>query len=135
MKNIVILISLWALFLLVGKTVNSQSFEEKGVEYVQSVPTEGYVWQADVLLPIDARGDMILSDTQSLARQLNIRTERMLRLSLAQSKWYSKVLMRKVILYKDELIHRVSHQFTSIRRLSWKVVSEYYVFGIRHILI
>lgn len=137
MKNIVILISLLALFLLGEEVVKGQSFEKDSVEYVESGSTEGYVWQADVLLPITNRtsGDMIFSDPQSLARQLSVRTERMLRLSLAQSKWYSKVLMRKVIQCKDKLTRHISHQFTSIRPLSWESVSEYYVFGIRHILI
>ena len=137
MKNIVILISFLVLFLLGGEAVKGQSFEKDSVEYVQSGSAEGCVWQADVLLPITDRlsGDMFFSDVQSLARQLNVRAERMLRLSLAQSKWYSKVLMRKVIQCKDKLTQHISHQFTSIRPLSWETVSEYYVFGIRHILI
>ncbi len=137
MKNIVILISFLLLFLLGGEAVKGQSFEKDSVEYVQPGSTEGCVWQADVLLPIPdcPSGDMILSDVQSLARQLSVRTERMLRLSLAQSKWYSKMLMRKVIRCKDKLTQHISHQFTSIRPLSWETVSEYYVFGIRHILI
>ncbi len=137
MKNIVILISFLVLFLLGGEAVKGQSFEKDSVEYVQSGSAEGCVWQADVLLPITNRpsGDMFFSDVQSLARQLSVRTERMLRLSLAQSKWYSKMLMRKVIQCKDKLTQHISHQFTSIRSLSWETVSEYYVFGIRHILI
>lgn len=80
MKNIVILISFLVLFLLGGEAVKGQSFVKDSMEYVQPGSTEGCVWQADVLLPITdcPSVNMILSDVQSLARQLSVRTERML---------------------------------------------------------
>lgn len=137
MKNIIILVSFLTLFLLGGEAVKGQSFVGEGVEYALPLSLEECDGSENVFQAASERfyGTMILCDTQSMARQLNVRNERMLRLGVAQSKWASKVLMRKITLCKNKLTHHVFHQFTSIRHLSWEVVAEYYVYGIRHILI
>lgn len=137
MKNIIILIAFLTLFLLGGEAVKGQSFEREGVEYVLPLSLEECDGSENVFQAASERfhSSMILCDAQSMARQLKVRSERMIRLSVIQSKWASKALMRNAVLCKDELTHHVSQQFTSIRRQFWTVMSEYYVFGIRHILI
>lgn len=137
MKNIIILLSFLSLFLLAGETVMEASLQEESTEYVVPYLVEDEVSLVDAFtsMPNRYHGDMIFSDVQSMARQLNVRCGRMFRLNLAQLKWASKALMRKVTLCKDGLTQQIFHQFTSIPRLSWEAMSDYYVFGIRHILI
>ena len=137
MKNIIILLSFLSLFLLAGETVMETTLQKESTEYVLPCLVEDEVSLVDAFTSIPNRFhvDMILSDVQSMARQLNVRSGRMFRLNLAQFKWTSKALMRKVTLCKDGLTQQFFHQFTSIPRLSWDVMSDYYVFGIRHILI
>lgn len=136
-KNIVILISFFSLFLLGGGTVKESFLQEEGMKYVLPCLAEKDVFGESELSNKTGRfnGDMLFSDVQSMARQLNVRAERMIRFSVAQSKWYSKALMRKISLCKDGLTHQIFHWFTSIRRLSWDMAVDYYVFELRHILI
>lgn len=138
MKHIAALISFILLFLLSGEVTLGQPSATEGGDVVPVSCTEGYTFTAEEsLLPVSERlhGDMILTDYQTIARQISVRTERMIRLGVVQSKLWAKALMRGVALCDDEFTHHTSRRFTSIRRKSWSVASDYYVFGMRHILI
>lgn len=137
MKNVIILLSFLSLFLFCGETAARQPLQKECTEYSLLYQGEESIFceKEFTAMPNRFNSDMAFSEIQTIARQLSVRSERMLRLNLLQSKCASKDLMRKVSLCKDGLTQQISQRYTSFRRLSWNVVSEYYVFGLRHILI
>ena len=134
MKNILLLLFLFSMFLLGAKSSND-TLPEEGVG-VESV------LQADI--PVDQILPVVTEwpheseacvDAESLARQFRIcdRSQRIVPvkyLSLGKNSAYQSA--RKCL---ERLFHSINQTYTSLPFQSWSVSSDHYVFGMRRILI
>ncbi|MBR5205118.1 MAG: hypothetical protein IKW32_07935 [Bacteroidaceae bacterium] len=134
MKNILLLLFLFSMFLLGAKSSND-TLPEEGVG-VESV------LQADI--PVDQILPVVTEwpheseacvDAESLARQFRIcdRSQRIVPvkyLSLGKNSAYQSA--RKCL---ERLFHSINQTYTSLPFQSWSVSSDHYIFGMRRILI
>ena len=134
MKNILLLLFLFSMFLLGAKSSND-TLPEEGVG-VESV------LQADI--PVDQILPVVTEwpheseacvDAESLARQFRIcdRSQRIVPvkyLSLGKKTAHQGALKRL-----ERLFHSITQTYTSLPFQSWSVASDHYVFGMRRILI
>ena len=134
MKNILLLIFLFSMFLL-GATNSNDALSEEGIG-VESV------------LQADERGGSILPvliewpeeseayvNAENMALQLRVcgRGQRQLsvhQLSFLKTSAYGVAKKRL-----ESLLHSSKRTYTSLPCLSWPVASDHYVFGMRRILI
>lgn len=79
-------------------------------------------------------GDMVLRDAQSFARQVYGSSCRVSRTTTPYYISCHKSLMRLMAL-RMELLSQGASQFTTMPCLGWAIPSEYYVYGMRRILI
>ena len=134
MKNILLLLFLFSMFLLGAKSSND-TLPEEGVG-VESV------LQADI--PVDQILPVVTEwpheseacvDAESLARQFRVcdRGQRIVPvkyLSLGKKTAHQGALKRL-----ERLFHSINQTYTSLPFQSWSVASDHYVFGMRRILI
>ena len=134
MKNILLLLFLFTMFLLGAKSSND-TLPEEGVG-VESV------LQADI--PIDQVLPEVIEwpyeseacvDAESLARQFRIceRSQRIVPvkyLSLGRNSAHQCARKRL-----ERLFHSINQAYTSLPFQSWLVASDHYIFGMRRILI
>ena len=134
MKNILLLLFLFSMFLLGAKSSND-TLPEEGVG-VESV------LQADI--PVDQILPVVTEwpheseacvDAESLARQFRLceRSQRVISLqylSLGKNSAYQSA--RKCL---ERLFHSINQTYTSLPFQSWSVSSDHYIFGMRRILI
>ena len=125
MKNILLFLSLFLVFLLGAKDVNGTLPIEEGagVECVLSSATE---------LPNEG---VAYVDTESLARQYRVcgRTQRTF--SVQQMFWAKSSAYRTAMKRLETLCHSNHSIYTSLPCQSWDVPTDHYVFGMRRILI
>lgn len=138
MKNIFGLISLFLLFLLGGKTMNTTSLSVERGESVCVIPQEEEASMERIAVSTSLLSDSPTAfvDTESLARQFRVigRNQRQLsQTSSVLSKWMVNYRMAKSRL--DALLQSSNHVYTSLPLPSWAVSSDHYVFGMRRILI
>lgn len=79
-------------------------------------------------------GDMVFMDAQSLARQVYGSSCRVSRTTTPYNISYHKSLMRLMAL-RMELLSQEASQFSTMPCFGWAIPAEYYVFGMRRILI
>ena len=134
MKNILLFLSMFLMFLLGAKGIDDTSYErEEGVEYVlQGKIPEGYILPSVAELPDEGEAYV---DTESLARQYRVcgrgqRSFSVQQMLLGKSSAYRAAKKRL-----DVLFHTINHVYTSLPYQSWTISSDHYVFGMRHILI
>jgi hypothetical protein len=135
MKNFLLLLSLFMMLLLGARDVNSSLPIEEGVgveSVLQSEAPVGYILPVVAELP-DA-GEAYV-DVESMASQYRVigrgqRSFSVQQMFMAKSSAYRAAKKRLEML--SQTINRV---YTSLPYQSWAVPSDYYVFGMRHILI
>lgn len=79
-------------------------------------------------------GDMVFMDTQSFARQVYGSSCRVSRTTTPYYISYHKSLMRLMAL-RMELLSQGASQFSTMPCFGWAIPADYYVFGMRRILI
>lgn len=79
-------------------------------------------------------GDMVFMDTQSFARQVYGSSCRVSRTTTPYYIPYHKSLMRLMAL-RMELLNHGASQFSTMPCFGWAISADYYVFGMRRILI
>ena len=135
MKNILLFLSLFLMFLLGAKGIDDTSCEreEIGVESVlQGKMPEGYILPSVAELPDEGEAYV---DTESLARQYRV-CGRGQRTSSVQQMFFGKEsTYRAAKKHLDILFHTINHVYTSLPCQSWAISSDHYIFGMRHILI
>ena len=134
MKNILLLLFLFSLFLLGAKNTND-TFLEKGVG-VESVLQPDI--PVDQVLPVVTEWpheSKACVDAESLARQFRI-CERGQRAFLVHHSYLVKTSTYRAAKKRLEILfHIINQVYTSLPYQSWAVSSDHYVFGMRHILI
>lgn len=139
MKYILLILSLFTLALL-GVKASAYDFVPKEEKVSQSYissksdSVDNYnkvvsAFENDRLL-----GDMVLIDAQSLARQVYGTSNRSVRTTTLQYISYQRSLVRLMTL-RMELLNQCISLFNSVPCFSWTIPSDYYVFGMRRILI
>ena len=134
MKNILLLLFLFSMFLLGAKSSNDTLLEEGvGVESVlQADIPVGQILPVVTEWPHESEACV---DAESLARQFRIcdRSQRIVPvkyLSLGKNSAYQSA--RKCL---ERLFHSINQTYTSLPFQSWPVASDHYIFGMRRILI
>ena len=134
MKNILLLLFLFSMFLLGAKSSND-TLPEEGVGVESLLQADIPV---DQILPVVAEWpheSEACVDAESLARQFRIceRGQRMVPvkyLSVGKNSAYQSA--RKCL---ERLFHSINQTYTSLPFQSWSVSSDHYIFGMRRILI
>ena len=135
MKNFLILLSLFMMFLLGARDIDNTFPVEEGVGVESVLPAEasvGYILPMMTELPEKSEAYV---DVESLALQYRIcgrgqRSFSVQQMFMGKSSAYRAAKKRLEML--SQTINRV---YTSLPYQSWAVPSDYYVFGMRHILI
>ena len=134
MKNILLLLFLFSMFLLGAKSSNDTLPKEgAGVEFVLQADIP-----VDQVLPILTEWpheSEACVDAESLARQFRIceRGQRIVPVKyLSLGKKTAHQCARKCL---ERLFHSITQTYTSLPFQSWSVASDHYVFGMRRILI
>ena len=139
MKNVAYLILIVCMFLIGSKTMSEMSFfiEEEGEvcvcqsdETVQESSSES-CFLSIIKSPLEHSA---LTETQVLARQLTM-SGRVFRQNLSQTTLFSKTVQRVAMMRMKALAQSAIHLHSTYPCRRWKVSSEHYVFGMRHILI
>ena len=134
MKNILLLLFLFSMFLLGAKSSNDTLPKEgAGVEFVLQADIP-----VDQVLPILTEWpheSEACVDAESLARQFRI-CERGQRAFSVQHSYFAKTSAHRAAKRRlDILFHTINQFYTSLPYQSWAVSSDHYIFGMRHILI
>ena len=134
MKNILLLLFLFSMFLL-GAMSSNDTLPEEGVGVE-------FVLQADI--PVDQVLPILTEwpheseacvDADSLARQFRIceRGQRIVPVKyLSVGRNSAHQCARRCL---EQLFHSIKQTYTSLPFQSWPVASDYYIFGMRRILI
>lgn len=139
MKNVAYLIGFVCMFLIGSKTMTEMSFftEEEGEvcvcqsdDTLQDSASESY-FLSITKSPLDYSA---LTETEILARQLTM-SGRVFRQNLSQTTLFSKTVQRVAMMRMKALAQSAIHLHSTYPCRRWKVSSEHYVFGMRHILI
>ena len=135
MKNFLLLLSLFMMFLLGARNVNGALSVEEG-EGVESVlPAEASV---GCILPmvteLPEKGEAYV-DVESLALQYRICGRGQRSFSVQQMFMAKSSAYRAAKKCLEMLSHTINQVYTSLPCQSWAVPSDHYVFGMRHILI
>ena len=134
MKNILLFLSLFLMFLLGAKGIDDTSCErEEGIEFVlHGKMPEGYILPSVAELPDEGEAYV---DTESLARQYRVCGRGQRSFSVQQMLLGKSSAYRAAIRRLDILCHSNHTVYTSLPCQSWEVPSDHYVFGMRRILI
>ena len=135
MKNFLLLLFLFMMFLLGARNVNGSLPVEEGVGVESVLLTEtsvGYILPVVAELPDTGEAYV---DVQSMAGQYRVigrgqRSFSVQQMFMAKSSAYRAAKKRL-----EMLSHIINQVYTSLPYQSWTVPSDHYVFGMRHILI
>ena len=130
MKNILLLLFLFSMFLLGAMNTNDTLPEEgAGVESVLLVDIP-----IDQVLPVLTEWpneSEACVDAESLARQFRICERNQRVISLQYLSLGKKSAQKRL----EQLFHSIGRTYTSLPFQSWPVASDQYIFGMRRILI
>lgn len=130
MKNILLLLFLFSMFLLGAKSSNDTLPEEgAGVESILLVDIP-----IDQVLPVVTEWpneSEACVDAESLARQFRICERNQRVISLQYLSLGKKSAQKRL----EQLFHSIGRTYTSLPFQSWPVASDHYIFGMRRILI
>ena len=135
MKNFLLLLSLFMMFLLGARDVNSSLPIEEGVgveSVLQSEAPVGYILPVVAELP-DA-GEAYV-DVESMASQYRVIGRGQRSFSVQQMFMAKSSAYRAARRHLEMLSHTINQVYTSLPCQSWAVPSDHYVFGMRRILI
>ena len=135
MKNFLLLLSLFMMFLLGARDVNSSLPIEEGVgveSVLQSESPVGYILPVVAELP-DA-GEAYV-DVESMASQYRVIGRGQRSFSVQQMFMAKSSVYRAAKKRLEMLSHTINQVYTSLPYQSWAVSSDHYVFGMRRILI
>ena len=133
MKNILLFLSLYLMFLLGAKAidVSAPSEEGTGVENVlQAEASEGFIlpWVAD----LPAKGEAYV---ESMAVQYRVLGRGQRSFSVQQMFFGKSSAYRAAMKRLEMLFQNVKSVYSSLPYPSWTVSSDHYIFGMRRILI
>ena len=135
MKNFLLFLSLFMMFLLGARNIDGTLPVEEGAGMECVLQSETSV---GCILPIVAelpeKGDAYV-DVESLAHQYRICGRGQRYFSVQQMFWAKSSAYRAAIRRLDILCHSNHTVYTSLPCQSWEVSSDHYVFGMRRILI
>ena len=135
MKNFLLLLSLFMMFLLGARNVNGALPFEEGVEVKSVLQTEtpvGYILPVVAELPDTGEAYV---DVESMAGQYRV-IGRGQRLFSVQQMFFGKNSDYRAAKRRLEMLsHTINQVYTSLPYQSWAVSSDHYVFGMRRILI
>ena len=130
MKNILLLLFLFSMFLLGAMNTNDTFPEEgAGVESILLVDIP-----IDQVLPVVTEWpneSEACVDAESLARQFRICERNQRVISLQYLSLGKKSAQKRL----EQLFHSIGRTYTSLPFQSWPVASDHYIFGMRRILI
>jgi len=135
MKNILLVLSLFWVFLLGARGIDEPVLEGGGVvkEYVLQAETPvGYILPSVTELPDEGEAYV---DTESLVRQFRVCGRGQRPFSVQQMLLGKCSAYRAAKKHLDILSHTINQVYTSLPYQNWTVSSDHYVFGMRHILI
>ena len=133
MKNILLFLSLYLMFLLGAKAidVSAPSEEGTGVENVlQTEASEGFIlpWVAD----LPDKGEAYV---ESMAVQYRVHGRGQRSFSVQQMFFGKSSAYRAAMKRLEMLFQNVKSVYSSLPYPSWTVSSDHYIFGMRRILI
>ena len=135
MKNFLLFLSLFMMFLLGARDIDDTFPVEEGVGVESVLPAEssvGYILPMMTELPEKSEAYV---DVESLALQYRI-CGRGQRSFSVQQMFTGKGSAYRVAKKRLEMLsHTINLVYTSLPFQSWEVPSDHYVFGMRHILI
>ena len=135
MKNVLILLSLFMIFLLGARDIDGTLpvEEGKGVESgLLAEASVGYILPVVTELP--DKGEAYV-DVESLAHQYRICGRGQRSFSVQQMFMGKSSAYRAAKKRLEMSSHTINQVYTSLPFQSWEVPSDHYVFGMRHILI
>lgn len=134
MKNILLLIFLFLMFLLGAKNTDIVSPErEIGVECTSLIDVPvGYILPLVTEFPEKENACL---DTESLARQYRLCGRGQRSFSVQHLFFGKSMAYRAAKKHLDMLCHTIKNVYTSLPFQAWTVASDHYVFRLRHILI
>ena len=135
MKNFLLFLSLFLMFLLGAGDVNGTLPVEEGVEVECVLQTDSSVEQillSEINLPDEGEACV---NTENLARQYRANGRGQRSFSVQQM-FYGKSLAYRAARRRLEMLsHTINQTYTSMPCQSWSLSSDHYVFGMRRILI
>ena len=135
MKNFLIFLSLFMMFLLGARDIDNTFPVEEGVGVESVFPPEssvGYILPMMTELPEKSEAYV---DVESLALQYRICGRGQRSFSVQQMFMGKSSAYRAAKKRLEMLSHTINQVYTSLPYQSWAVPSDHYVFGMRHILI
>ena len=135
MKNLLLFLSLFLMFLLGAGDVNGTLPVEEGVGVECVLQTDSSVEQillSEINLPDEGEACV---NTENLARQYRVNGRGQRSFSVQQM-FYGKSSAYRVAQRRLEMLsHTINQVYTSMPCQSWSLSSDHYVFGMRRILI
>ena len=135
MKNFLLFLSLFLMFLLGAGDVNGTLPVEEGVGVECVLQTDSSVEQillSEINLPDEGEACV---NTENLARQYRANGRGQRSFSVQQM-FYGKSLAYRAARRRLEMLsHTINQTYTSMPCQSWSLSSDHYVFGMRRILI
>ncbi len=135
MKNLLLFLSLFLMFLLGAGDVNGTLPVEEGVGVECVLQTDSSVEQillSEINLPDEGEACV---NTENLARQYRANGRGQRSFSVQQM-FYGKSLAYRAARRRLEMLsHTINQTYTSMPCQSWSLSSDHYVFGMRRILI
>ena len=135
MKNFLLFLSLFMMFLLGARDIDNTFPVEEGVGVESILPAEssaGYILPMMTGLPEKSEAYV---DAESLALQYRICGRGQRSFSVQQMFMGKSSAYRAAKKRLEMLSHTINQVYTSLPFQSWTVSSDHYVFGMRHILI
>ena len=135
MKNFLIFLSLFMMFLLGARNIDGTLLVEEGKGVESVLPAEasvGYILPVVTELP--DKGEAYV-DVESLAHQYRICGRGQRSFSVQQMFMGKSSAYRAAKKRLEMSSHTINQVYTSLPFQSWEVPSDHYVFGMRHILI
>ena len=130
MKNILLLLFLFSMFLLGAKSSND-TLPEDGVGVESVLQADIPVDQVLPILTEWPHESEACVDADSLARQFRICERNQRVISLQYLSLGKKSAQKRL----EQLFHSIGRTYTSLPFQSWPVASDHYIFGMRRILI
>ena len=135
MKNFLLFLSLFLMFLLGAGDVNDTFPVEEGVGVVCVLQTDSSVEQillSEINLPDEGEACV---NTENLARQYRVNGRGQRSFSVQQMFYGKSSAYRAARRRLEMLSHTINQVYTSMPCQSWSLSSDHYVFGMRRILI
>ena len=135
MKNLLLFLSLFLMFLLGAGDVNGTLPVEEGVGVECVLRTDSSVEQillSEINLPDEGEACV---NTENLARQYRVKGRGQRSFSVQQMFYGKSSAYRAARRRLEMLSHTINQTYTSMPCQSWSLSSDHYVFGMRRILI